>query len=355
MSDNQDPSLIPESNLNRLFNAWGFEVEPGMVVGDIVNGRKVSLGSQNNEKIITYILWLALQNDLLSEDDIITSNLDYVFFKSAGSIKMLSEKETDTIEFIPLVTTSTNSMLVERFKMQFRADPEGLLKQFKSENKKFVLSARIKGSFESAFKEKELTKLQVDKENHVNKSLNSNIVIFSDTDLLSDITWLTKQDILGRSNIIQTADNGRLVMNTIESMSGGENLIGLRGRGTTNRPFLVIEKMQKNAELLLKEKEEDLKKDLEDTEIKLKEIMEANINADDRSIEQNETIENFNKKIYRIRQDLREVQRELGENIRQLETKLKIINIWVMPILVILIYFIFKFFSNRRQKLYYKS
>ena len=55
--------------------------------------------------------------------------------------------------------------------------------------------------------------------------------------MLNDLTWLTRQDVFGRSNIIPTADNGRLVMNAIESMSGGENPISLRGRGVSNRPF----------------------------------------------------------------------------------------------------------------------
>ena len=42
-----------------------------MIVGDIINGRKVSLGTVNDEKILTYILWLALQGDLLSKKDIV--------------------------------------------------------------------------------------------------------------------------------------------------------------------------------------------------------------------------------------------------------------------------------------------
>ena len=86
---------------------------------------------------------------MLSHEDIITANLDYVFFKSAGSIKNLSKN--GEIEFTPLVSTSSNSMLVERFKMQFRADPEALLKEFKSNNKNFILSARVKGEFKSSF------------------------------------------------------------------------------------------------------------------------------------------------------------------------------------------------------------
>ncbi|MBF96332.1 MAG: hypothetical protein CMJ13_03805 [Pelagibacterales bacterium] len=350
---NNEATNIPKSDLNRLFKEWGLEVQPGMVVGDIINGRKVSLGDANNEKILTYILWLALQGDLLSHEDIITENLDYVFFKSAGSIKNLNK--SNDIEFTPLVSTSLNSMLVERFKMQFRADPEALLKEFVSENKSFVLSARVKGSFKSAFSQEELVELKIDTKKHIKKSNTSNIIVFSDTDLLSDITWLTRQDMFGRSNIIPTADNGRLVMNAIESMSGGENLIGLRGRGVSNRPFLAVEDLQKNAELLLKEKEDSLKLQLEETEAKLKDLKNDNFNEENISIEQTQTINDFNKEIFNIRKDLREVQRELGENIKKLEANLKLINIWLMPFLVLLVFYIFKYFTLRRQKSYYSK
>ncbi len=348
-ASNQGNINIPKSDLNRLFKEWGFEVEAGMVVGDIVNGRKVSLGGVNNEKILTYILWLALQRDHLSKEDIITENLDYVFFKSAGSIKNLNFNEKN--EFIPLVETSTNSMLVERFKIQFRADPERLLKEFNSDNKSFILGARIKGSFKSAFSSLDLEKLGVDNSNHLKSSENSNIIVFSDTDLLSDLTWVTKQDMFGTSNIIPTADNGRLVMNSIESMSGGKNLIGLRSRGVYNRPFLVVENLQKNAELLLKEKEDALKEELEDTEKKLKELTNSDdVNQQNLTEEQMQTINNFNKQIFKIRKELREVQRELGENIKKLEAFLKLINIWLMPILVIIVFLIFKYFIIKKNR-----
>ncbi len=348
---NQSNANIPKSDLNRLFKQWGFEVEAGMVVGDIINGRKVSLGSANNEKIVTYILWLALQRELLSKEDIVTENLDYVFFKSAGSIKNINIDKQN--EFIPLVKTSSNSMLIERFKIQFRAEPERLLNEFKSDNKKFVLGARIKGSLKSAFSLDDIEQLEIDNNNHIANSKISNIIVYSDTDLLTDPTWLTKQDILGTSNLIPTADNGRLVMNSIESMSGSQNLIGLRSRGIYNRPFLVVENLQKDAELLLKEKEDSLKKELEDTEKKLKELTDGNeIDQESLTIEQTQTINNFNKKILQIRKELREVQRELGESIKKLETFLKLINIWLMPFLVIIVFLIFKYFTFNKNKKY---
>ena len=241
-------------------------------------------------------------------------------------------------------------MLIEKAKLQFKADPEALLKNFKSENKSFILGARITGNFKSAFSEKELSELGIKKEIHVKKNSNSNILVFADTDLLTDITWLTQQNILGRRNIIAIADNGRLVMNSLESMSGGKNLIGLRGRGVSNRPFLLIENLQKNAEIMLKEKEDALKEELAETENKLQKIQDENItDKENLSLEQTETINKFNKKIINIRKDLREVQRKLGENIRSLETKLKIINIWLIPSLIVVVYYILKIAIRKRR------
>ena len=131
VSDNN--ANIPASSVDKLFNKWGFQIIPGMVAGDVVNGRKVSLGRENNQKIVTYILWLALQDNTLSRQDIVTANLDYLFIKSAGVLEDL--KTNNKLEIEPLIKTSQNSMLIERYKMQFRADPEELLKNFVSQEK----------------------------------------------------------------------------------------------------------------------------------------------------------------------------------------------------------------------------
>ena len=56
-------------------------MKPGMVIGDIVNGRKVSLGPSNDQKIVTYVLWLAIQQNLLSNTDIFKTEKDYEQFK----------------------------------------------------------------------------------------------------------------------------------------------------------------------------------------------------------------------------------------------------------------------------------
>ena len=353
MPDNERIQNIPSSNLEKLFNKWGFSVEAGKVVGDIENGRKVTIANNNEQKVVTYILWMALQDSLLARDDIISSNLDYVFFKSAGSI--INRETNKTLTIIPLVSTSNNSMLIDRFKIQFRAEPEELIKNFVSENNKYTLGARIIGDLSSSYSKEELKGLSVNVDEHINSVKNANIIVFSDTDFIDDITWLSKQDMFGRNNVTAIADNGKLIINSIESLSGGKNLIGLRGRGVSNRPFLVVEKLQKNAELAYREKENSLLKELEDTEKKLEEIKnKETLNATALDLKQNQAIEGFQEKIFNIRQELRKVQRELGEDIRSLEKNLKLINIWLMPFFVILLYFLLKYYTNRRYKVFLK-
>jgi len=353
--DSEKNTKIPASNLNKLFTSWGFQVNPGMIVGDVVNGRKVSLGRENNQKIVTYILWLALQENSLSRQDIVTTNLDYIFVKSAGALENLNTNKNLKIE--PLIKTSENAMLVERYKMQFRADPEELLKNFVSQEKSYMIGARIKGTLNSAYAKKDsenfLNAGDIQYKNIIN---NANILVFTDTDLLTDITWVSKQDMFGRNNITPMADNGRLVINALESMSGGANLIGLRGRGVSNRPFLVVENIQKNAELSYREKELSLQNQLEDTEKKLQAIQNNDLaNENSTTSQQSDTIEEFKNKIYQIRKDLRDVQRQLNVDIDNLETNIKLINIWLMPLIVIFLYVIILIISNRRRKEFNKK
>ena len=342
------------SNLSRLFTSWGFDMKPGMVIGDIVNGRKVSLGPSNDQKIVTYVLWLAIQQNLLSNTDIITSNLDYIFLKSAGSIENLNTNSSLVIE--PLISTSKESMLIERYKMQFRADPEQLLKDFESQDKSYIIGARIKGELDSAFTMEDIKKIELDTKQHINNIKDANIILFADTDLLSDNTWISEQDLFGRNSITPIADNGRMVVNSIESMSGGRNLIGLRGRGSSNRPFLVIEDLQKKAELSFREKQISLQNELQGTEDKLKEIQSNQLgSSESKTSEQNKAIEEFQRKILSIRKQLRDVQRQLNADIERLENNIKILNIWTMPLIVIILYFFIKVFTEKRRKEFYRK
>ena len=68
----------------------------------------------------------------------------------------------------------------------------------------------------------------------------------------------------------------------------------------------------------------------------------------------NKTFIKIQNRIFSIRKDLRNVQRRLNQDIDNLETNIKLINIWLMPILVLILYFSIRYMSGKKRKDFYK-
>ena len=325
-------TYIPSSSLNSLFEKYGFYLEPGMIVGDRVYGRQVTIGRPPNLRVTTYVLWLALNKQLINPNDSITNELEKILTNSSGAIALSEESEL-TLE--PLITSSRDSMLIERYKVQFRPDPTLLLSEFVSSGKFFNLAARITGNINSVYKDS-------DNENQDANHLDSgqaNMIIFADTDILADQTWNQSQDNFGREVFNPIADNGSLIINAIESLSGKGELISLRSRGVSSRPFEEVEELRRNAETKYRETEQKLQKELQSTEQKLRDLqrsasLEVNEGSPILSKEHAETLQIFRDQIINIRKKLRDVQRELRVDIEELGLLLKIYNIWLMPLFV---------------------
>ena len=347
-------TYIPGSNLNTLFNNYGAYVEPGMIVGDRLAGRKVTIGRGPNARITTYVLWIALTSDYMNPNNLITNELETILTNTPGAI-IRSENAESLFEI--LYSSSRDSMLIERFKIQFRPDPTLLLSEFESVDKNLPFAVRLSGKLNSAYTDISPTNedtspipLHAD---HNTSTINGNVIIFADTDILANNTWTQKQDNFGKETFTPIADNGSLVINAVESLAGGGELISLRTRGTSIRPFVVVEELQKKAETKYRETEKSLQEDLKVTEEKLRDLQRgASIETQDGapilSKEQADTLQDFKDQIVTIRKKLRDVRRDLRVEIEDLGFKLKIYNIWVMPILVSISAIIV--FINRRRR-----
>ena len=325
-------TYIPSSSLNSLFEKYGFYLEPGMIVGDRVYGRQVTIGRPPNLRVTTYVLWLALNKQLINPNDSITNELEKILTNSSGAIALSEESEL-TLE--PLITSSRDSMLIERYKVQFRPDPTLLLSEFVSSGKFFNLAARITGNINSVYKDSDKENQDV---NHLDSG-QANMIIFADTDILADQTWNQSQDNFGREVFNPIADNGSLIINAIESLSGKGELISLRSRGVSSRPFEEVEELRRNAETKYRETEQKLQKELQSTEQKLRDLqrsasLEVNEGSPILSREHAETLQIFRDQIINIRKKLRDVQRELRVDIEELGLLLKINNVWLMPLFV---------------------
>ena len=351
----QRRTYIPGSNLNTLFSNYGAYIEPGMIVGDRISGRKVTIGRSQNSRVITYVLWLALTKDLMNPNNLITNELESILTNTPGGI--IRSKDAKS-KFEILYSSNSDSMFIERFKIQFRPDPTLLLSEFQSDQANKNLAVSLTGEFNSAYIDGPPLTDEGESfinKNHIKQTDKGNILIFADTDMLSNSIWTQKQDNFGKETFTPIADNGSLVMNAVEYLAGGGELIALRTRGTSMRPFIIVEELQKKAETEYRETEKSLQNDLTLTENKLRDLQRgASIATQDGapilSKEQADTLQNFKDQIINIRKKLRDVQRDLRVDIEKLGLMLKLYNIWVTPILVA-ISAVIVFLMRRRKRI----
>src|SRR6516225_4022808 len=350
------PGSPSQSNLERLFKSWGFEVPGKIVAGDRRNAQRVGVPGPRGSRPLDYVAWLNLKADTLNREDMITADLSHINMASSGIIEPLSGGKT-TVE--PLITTSLDSTKIPAEKLAGVPDVAGLLAEFKPDNKRYILAAHVTGTAESAFPDgppklsepakpegKEGESDQPAKPSEeataaAGESLKQsaqpiNIVIVADTDMLDDRFWLQKQDFFGQRVLVPTANNGDFVANALEVLAGGDDLVGLRTRGTSARPFTVVDQIQSEAQARYSAEEQALQAKLKDTQAKLASLTgkdQANAPAT-LSAEQTKAVEEFRADMVQTRRQLRDVQAALRTDIRQLKAGLEFLDIALIPIIV---------------------
>jgi len=252
-------------------------------------------------------------------------------------------KDTQS-RLVPLIQSSEQSMSVPAERLKLLADPSALLTDFKSGGQPFVLAARLEGQFKTAFPERSDA-------GHLAQAKQSNaVVVFADTDILSDRLWAQVQDFFGQKVLNAFANNGDLVINAVDNLAGDSDLISIRGRATSQRPFTKVAELKRQADDNFRQKEKQLQQELSDTERKLTELQSAK--SKDQAMvlspEQKIELDNFLKRKVEIRKQLRDVRRQLDADIEALGTRLKFINILLVPLLLIIVALGFVGWKSRR-------
>jgi ABC-type uncharacterized transport system involved in gliding motility auxiliary subunit len=119
-------------------------------------------------------------------------------------------------------------------------------------------------------------------------------------------------------------------------MAGGEDLIAIRSRAVNDRPFIVIHRMEAEAEQAYQSKINDLQTSLDDTEQRLSQLQQSK-NQNQRYIlspEQQAELDNFRKKEAQVKSDLKTLQKDLRRNVVSLQTRIEWLNIAAVPVLV---------------------
>ncbi len=336
--DPQNPSMPdPSSHLDRLLNAWGLEIPGDKVVGDAEYAMRVQTRSPRGQSGILYLPWLGLQGEALNREDFATNELEVVNTGSAGAI---NKKEDSKLTVTPLLRTSSQTMLLERIMLQFRQDPESILNNFKSEDKQRDIAVRLSGRAQTAFPEGAPgggeQKTGAENKDFL-KEGDINVILVADTDLLSDMFWVRAQNFLGMQINQAIADNGDFIINALDNLSGSNDLISLRSRGASSRPFTRVEEIRREAEERFRLREQELQERLKETEQRIVDLQGKGGSDSGGMIlspEQAAEIEKFRAEMLETRKELRAVQHELQKDIEGLGIALRFINVGLVPLLI---------------------
>ncbi len=304
--------------------SWGVNFDATRTVGDLEYG----IGTPTSR----HIGIISVPTAGLNADDIVSADLEVVNFTSTG---WFSPEEGATTRFEPLIQTSANAAPFDASQFRFLTDPATLLDGFTPTGQRYTLGARLSGPASSAF---EAAPEGFAAEDHLAEAGEEgiNVLLFADVDALTDRVWVQRQAFLGQSILTPFADNGAMAVNAVDNMLGNSDLISIRTRASSSRPFERVESLQAAAELNYRETEQGLQQELAETERKLTELQAARGDEDLMvlSPEQQDEVQRFVDRKLEIRQELRHVQHELRSDIEKLGTRLKLLNIALVPLLV---------------------
>jgi ABC-type uncharacterized transport system involved in gliding motility auxiliary subunit len=336
-----EPGGDKSSDLDTLFKAWGLRMLPGKVLGDGANSMSVSMGQ--DKPPARHAAWLNLPRHSLDQSDVSTGGLENITLATAGILEPLEGAKT---RFLPLIQSSEYAMPFDVQRFGMLADPEELIRELKPTGERYAVAARISGPVQSAFP----NGIEGRKDG-LKAADNVNLIVVADTDMLSDRMWVQVQDFFGQRVPQPWADNAGFAINALDNLAGSDALISVRSRGRFSRPFDVVEKLQRDAEVQFREREQELQQRLTDTEQKLASLQQNQdpAKALELTPEQQATLQQFVQEKLRIRKELREVRFQLNADIEDLGRTLKFINIALVPLVLTLGVLVLWLWRRRRQ------
>jgi ABC-type uncharacterized transport system involved in gliding motility auxiliary subunit len=334
-----------------LLHAWGVDLTKGKVVGDRDNAVSVNISQSDTSPPVDYLGWINLPKASFNHDDPVTAQLGQVTFATAGSLTPVKGAGTT---FEPLVRSSANSELIDTAKTTGIPDLQGLLQGFHATGQRYVIAARLAGISHTAFPggppKDDKAMAGVPEIRQATQPIN--VIVVADADMLDDRFWVQTQDFFGQQITSTTADNGDFVANAIDNLAGSGDLIGLRARGSGERPFTVVQRIKQRADDKYRAEQTQLEAKLKNAQSQLAGLVDKQGGIDQNKLTpaQKQSIEQMRATIVQTRSRLREVQLALGQDIAALKSRLVFLDVGLVPLCVAIAALVLSAVRLRRRK-----
>ncbi len=361
----------PTSDLPNLFKAWGVTYNKADIVAD-VNYRTQLMGRQTP-------VALRLPSEALNKQERITADLQSLLFMMSGTLDVVGK---DGINATVLAASSEASELIDN------TTAEKLLREpvsnFNASGKKQTLAVMLKGKFKTAFpggkpkapaeakpegggaqddasapktsatpaapapapapaaeSKKEGAKKDEAKpaepakptDGTILESQNAEgvVVVFADADMMYDAFTVQQDPMTG--GMVAVDGNLPMFLNTVEILSGGGDLLQVRSRASTRRPFAKMDELRENVEkkfrpsLTQKQAEMDkIAADMGPLRVKNGQLVDP---------AQIKKLQELMDKQTQIKREIREIKKDQNKDIDFTQNIITLLNVFGVPLLVV--------------------
>lgn len=330
------------SSLDKLLKAWGLTFENSRVVADL--NFKMVLGD-NNDPNAQRPTWLSVTPEGLNPDDIITSQIDNIWYFSGGAF---SGTPAEGLKQTVLIKSSKQSGFVEGFLANL--SPEGAMKDFKPSGTEQSLAVRLTGKFKTAFPNGNPSQpapeagdtnapVAAASDSLKEGKAETTVILVGDADMIHDnFSIQESQTIFGPMRQLLNA-NLNFAQSAVEQLTGDNNLIAVRSRATLKRPFEVVRQKEAEAAQKFQGVVDDLQQKAQEAQQRISALQAQKSDKNQQFIlspEQQAELAKLEKESAETDKKLRGVRKELAREVDALKTRLAVINIFAVPAVVII-------------------
>jgi ABC-type uncharacterized transport system involved in gliding motility auxiliary subunit len=358
------PMALTAASDPALLRAWGVNVDLDAVTGDAASS--VSIRSSRGDAV-QYQPAFAAGAAAFSKDSPLTSDLRELAFMEAGSISLISGAEA-RLKFEPLVTMSGPGVGAVDVGSANAGPFEKIAVAFKPDGKSRVVVASVFGEFISAFPKgapapgtpeptppgqppKPVAKPLPGP--HLAKSAKpARLFVVADSDFMMDPFTVRQRQVGGQAAMEPINDNLGFVVSVLETLGGSDELVSLRSKGTSLRPFKKVQELERVAQLRYQAKLDEIERRLEEANTKITELSKQTGGVTAKGIvitpEMQREIEKFQTEADKLSEERRVIRRGLSEDVNSLGRRLQVLNLLAGPALALL-FGLFYTLARRRK------
>ena len=338
------------SDLDRFAPVWGVRLAED-AIADTETALSIEADAgEGRTTVLQHPLFLAVPPGLMSRANIVTSDLTRTVNLGAAGRLILSDGAPGNREILMQTGPTPSAIPADRAAIELSAGDTVALYEA-GDIGPAPLAVRVSGALVSAFPDgapvadipddpiyAELARAAAEEAppHQSTSSVDADIIIVSDADMLDDGLHLDLQ------TGVAFADNITFVLNALDSLSGGSELMSLRARAPGRRPMETVDRMREDAQNRFFSEQARLEARLATSQQRLEELQSVGATGGffDGDVSA-ELSEGERQELARLREDivttrsrLRQIERDFRSDIDRLELQLRLFTILCGPLLI---------------------